>query len=473
MSDGSIAGPGDWDRARAAPTLSRMSERAPMSPPTPDLRRACERNLRVYYVFKLLSEMWLLIPIFIAFLLLERGLSVGQVALIESPFWLMATLAEVPTGAVADRWGRRVSLLLGAVTTVIAMFAFGLADTLPLILVSYMLWATALTFTSGADGALLYDTLRQLGRERDFERIAGRGAALSAAGVLVATLAGGPVAGAVGMQATVFLSAGTMVLLTATTALFHEPPHREAGAAPAPYLQGLREAGRTIRATPAVLALMPLGAVLTTCPMVMIILVQPFLLSHDFTVGWEFSLLQVPMWLASVLGGLLAFRLLRLAGMPGALGVVALLATLGFAGAAVWDHTGALAFIALIPLARSVTGPLTIGYINHRVPSDQRATVLSLNLMVYSVALVPIMPILGLVADRLDLPATFAVAGALVGGLSLIGGLSWLRVHRAHPLAAEPFDLPRMPEHALGAPLESGLPIEPSLDVAGEDRPDA
>ena len=451
-----------------------MSARVPVSPPTPDLRRACERNIRVYYVFKLLSEMWLLIPIFVAFLLLDRGLSIGQVALIESPFWLMATLAEVPTGAVADRWGRRVSLLLGAVTTVIAMFAFGLAHTLPLILVSYMLWALALTFTSGADGALLYDTLRQLGRERDFERIAGRGAALSAAGVLAATLAGGPVAGAVGMQATVFLSAGTMVLLTATTALFHEPPHREAGAAAAtPYLQGLREAGRTVRETPAVLALMPLGAVLTTCPMVMIILIQPFLLSHDIDVGWQFSLLQVPMWLGSVLGGLLAFRLLRLGGTPGALGVVALLATIGFAGAAVWDHTGALAFIALIPLARSVAGPVTIGYINHRVPSDQRATVLSLNLMVYSLALVPIMPVLGLVADRLDLPATFAVAGALVGGLSLIGGLIWLRVHRAHPLGGWPVNVPRMPEHALGAPLESGLPMESGLDVARGDRPDA
>ena len=379
----------------------------------------------------------------------------------------MATLAEVPTGAVADRWGRRVSLLLGAVTTTIAMFAFGLADTLPLILGSYMLWATAFTFTSGADAALLYDTLRPLRRERDFERIAGRGAALSAAGVLAATLAGGPVAGAVGMQATIFLSAGTMALLAATAALFHEPPHHVTGAAPVSYLRGIREAGRTIRQRPAVLALMPLGGVLTTCPMVMIILIQPFLLSHDFTVGWEFSLLQVPMWLGSVLGGLLAFRLLRLGGTPGALAIVALLATIGFAGAAAWDHIGALAFIALIPLARSVTGPLTIGYINHRVPSDQRATVLSLNLMVYSVALVPIMPILGLVADRLDLPATFAVAAALVGGLSLISGLIWLRVHRAHPLGAGPVALPRMPEHALGAPLESGL------DVAREDRPEA
>lgn len=443
--------------AEAAHTMGRMSSRARVSPPPPDLRRAYERNLRVYYVFKLLSEMWLLIPIFVAFLLLDRGLSVGQVALIESPFWLMATLAEVPTGAVADRWGRRVSLLLGAVTTTVAMFAFGLADTIPLILGSYMLWATALTFTSGADAALLYDTLRQLGREREFERFAGRGAALSAAGVLAATLAGGPVAGVVGMQATIFLSAGTMALLAITTALFREPPHHETGAAPASYLRGIREAARTIRDRPAVLALMPLGGVLTTCPMVMIILIQPFLLSHDVTIGWEFSLLQVPMWLGSVLGGLLAFRLLRLGGTPGALAIVALLATIGFAGAAAWHHIGALAFIALIPLARSVSGPLTIGYINHRVPSDQRATVLSLNLMVYSVALVPIMPVLGLVADRIDLPATFAVAAALVGGLSLISGLLWLRVHRAHPLAAEPLGLPRMAEHALGGPLESGL----------------
>ena len=443
--------------------MSRMSARAPLPPPSPDLRRACERNLRVYYAFKLLSQMWLLLPIFVAFLLLERGLSVGQVALIESPFWLMATLAEVPTGAVADRWGRRVSLFLGAVTTAIAMFAFGLADTVPLILGSYMLWALALTFTSGADGALLYDTLRQLGRERDFERIAGRGHALTALGVLVATLAGGPVAGALGMQTTIFLSAGTMALLAGTVALFHEPPHRDAGEAPPAYLQGLREAGRTVRATPAVLALMPLGAVLMAGSMIMIILIQPFLLSHGFAIGWQFSLLQVPMWLASVLGGLLAFQLLRLAGTPRALAVVGVLATLGYLAAGLWDHAGALAFLVLIPLAGSLTGPLLFGYINHRIPSGQRATVLSLNQMVYSVALVPIMPLLGLVADRIDLAATFTVAAALIGVSSLITGVIWLRVHRAHPLGGEPVAPAPAREHARGAPLE------PGLEVAGGD----
>ncbi len=443
--------------------MSRMSARAPLPPPSPDLRRACERNLRVYYAFKLLSQMWLLLPIFVAFLLLERGLSVGQVALIESPFWLMATLAEVPTGAVADRWGRRVSLFLGAVTTAIAMFAFGLADTVPLILGSYMLWATALTFTSGADGALLYDTLRQLGRERDFERMAGRGHALSALGVLAATLAGGPVAGALGMQTTIFLSAGTMLLLAGTVALFHEPPHRDAGEAPPPYLQGLREAGRTVRATPAVLALMPLGAVLMAGSMIMIILIQPFLLSHGFAIGWQFSLLQVPMWLASVLGGLLAFQLLRVAGTPRALAVVGVLATLGYLAAGLWDHAGALAFLVLIPLAGSLTAPLLFGYINHRIPSGQRATVLSLNQMVYSVALVPIMPLLGLVADRIDLAATFTVAAALIGVSSLITGVIWLRVHRAHPLGGGPVAPAPGREHARGAPLE------PGLEVAGSD----
>ena len=81
----------------------------------------------------------------------------------------------------------------------------------------------------------------------------------------------------------------------------------------------------------------------------MIILIQPFLLSHGFAIGWHFSLLQVPMWLASVLGGLLAFQLLRLAGTPRALAVVGVLATLGYLAAGLWDHAGALAFLVLIP----------------------------------------------------------------------------------------------------------------------------
>ena len=438
-----------------------MSGRVPTPQLAPEMRQRYERNLRVYYVFKLLSEMWLLLPIWVAYLLLERGLSLGEVTLIEAPFWLAVALSEVPTGAVADRWGRRTSLILGALTTALAILAFGLASTLPLILLSYLVWAVAMTFTSGADSALLYDSLKQLGREREFERIAGRGAAMLAVGLVIATLAGGPVAEAIGLRETIFLSAGTMLLAATAAWMFTEPPHRAAGESVS-YGAGLRQAAATVRSAPPVRTIIPLGAVLMAGTVVLVVLSQPFLLSHGYSVGWEFSLLQVPLAMTGILGGLLAFRLLRRAGMAGTMSTLVLIVVLAYVGAALWDSVGAIAFLALIPLARSITEPAVAGYINHRVPSGQRATVLSLHSVAFSLALAPIMPILGFSADDLDLTMAFAAAAGLIGGLSLLTGVLWLRAHRSHPLPEEPAliareGLPLVPEHAFAAPLESGL----------------
>lgn len=426
-------------------------------------RHGYERNVRLYYVFKFLSEAWLLLPVWVAYLLLERDLSVGEMTLIEAPFWLAVALSEMPTGAVADRWGRRTSLILGAITTALAIFAFGLATTLPLILVSYLVWAIAWTFTSGADNALLYDSLKQLGREDEFERIAGRGAAVLAAGLVIATLAGGPVAAAIGLQETVFLSAATMGLVAATAALFREPPHRAEGEGPQSYLRGIRDAASTVRARPPVATIIPLGAILMAGTVVLVVLSQPFLLSHGYEVGWEFSVLQLPFAATGIAGGLLAFQLLRRAGMPGTMGSVVAIVILAYAGAALWDSVGSIAFLALIPLARSITQPVTMGYINHRVPSRQRATVLSLDSVAFSLVLAPVMPILGFNADGLSLTTAFAVAAGLIGGLALLTGLLWLRAHRAHPLKGESTELPPVVEHAMAAPLESGP------EVAEED----
>ena len=93
--------------------------------------------------------------------------------------------AEVPTGALADRFGRRWSLMLGSSLFAAAVFIFGIADNYPIILLSYTAWGLALTFQSGADTALLYDSLKHLNREEEFQRINSRLWALrSAAAVL-------------------------------------------------------------------------------------------------------------------------------------------------------------------------------------------------------------------------------------------------------------------------------------------------
>ena len=71
----------------------------------------------------------------------------------------------MPTGAVADRWGRRYSLMLGALMFSVAIFVFGIAENYPILLVSYTAWGLAMTFQSGADTALLYDSLKAIDSE--------------------------------------------------------------------------------------------------------------------------------------------------------------------------------------------------------------------------------------------------------------------------------------------------------------------
>ncbi len=206
---------------------------AALPPLSPSERRAYARNLPKYYLFVFLSEAQLWFPIWVAFLLLERGLSLTEVAIIDAPFWLIVVFAEVPTGAVADRWGRSTSLGLGAGVYAIALVAFAFAPTLPWIMATYMVWAVALTLTSGTDSALIYDTLKVLGREREYERFAGRGMAIRSATLVIAVIAGGPLVEATSFQTPMLLGAGFLVAAALVTVSFREPPvSRQAASSP-------------------------------------------------------------------------------------------------------------------------------------------------------------------------------------------------------------------------------------------------
>ena len=82
---------------------------------------------RIYLVLTLLTTLatsliWGIDTIF----LLSAGLSNAQVFLVNSCFMIGQLLFEVPTGVVADNWGRRVSFLIGCVwlAAATAMYAW-------------------------------------------------------------------------------------------------------------------------------------------------------------------------------------------------------------------------------------------------------------------------------------------------------------------------------------------------------------
>ena len=68
-------------------------------------------------------------------------------------------LFELPTGVVADTFGRRVSVVIGVLGTGVAFVVLGLASTYLTAIVSQVLFGIFATFTSGADVAWLTDEI--------------------------------------------------------------------------------------------------------------------------------------------------------------------------------------------------------------------------------------------------------------------------------------------------------------------------
>src|SRR5512137_261289 len=132
-----------------------------------------ERNIPKNYLYTFLSGTRLSEAIWMLYLAF-RGMSLVQIGLIESVFHVTSMLMEVPTGIVADRFGRKTSRLLGRV-----MAMAGTA----LMIGSRSFWGFALAFVfvalsfnleSGAGDALVYDSLIQCGKQDSYTKVKGR-----------------------------------------------------------------------------------------------------------------------------------------------------------------------------------------------------------------------------------------------------------------------------------------------------------
>src|SRR5262249_34875219 len=88
----------------------------------------------------------------------ERHLSAALVATVLAAGDFALLLLEVPTGWFADRFGHRLSLIVGSAAQVLGMLACWLGRGVPAFVAASVLVAAGDAFRSGADQALLFRT---------------------------------------------------------------------------------------------------------------------------------------------------------------------------------------------------------------------------------------------------------------------------------------------------------------------------
>lgn len=162
-------------------------------------------NTRKFYLRQIFGELMPIYPLY-ALLLSNKGLSVQQISLLLIIWSLPVVFLEIPTGILADRWSRRNMIILGSLAKAACFFVWIFSNGFALFALGFVLWGVGGAFISGAEEALVFDSLKSQESETKFDVILGRGRFLSGISTIIACVSGGYIGMHFGMEYALYLS---------------------------------------------------------------------------------------------------------------------------------------------------------------------------------------------------------------------------------------------------------------------------
>jgi MFS family permease len=141
-------------------------------------RQQLERNVRILYWTASLMWMRFFIPVLALFYIASQ-VNIQQFAFIMAAFALSTLLLEIPTGVVADLLGKKNTLILSRCMYIIEIALVAFFNGFWFFLIAKVISGIGVSLSSGTDSAMLYDTLKKLGREKEHQKISGRIAMVS------------------------------------------------------------------------------------------------------------------------------------------------------------------------------------------------------------------------------------------------------------------------------------------------------
>jgi len=129
-------------------------------------------NIKKFYLMKVFMSFFFAVPILVLFWQ-DYGLSMTQIMLLQTAFSVAVVFLEVPSWYFADMFGKKKSLILWAVFWFLGMSLYAIWHSFWIFIVAEILFAMWISALSGADSAFLYDTLVDLWRGKEYKKIWG------------------------------------------------------------------------------------------------------------------------------------------------------------------------------------------------------------------------------------------------------------------------------------------------------------
>ncbi len=374
------------------------------------------RNLYALYLVKVAKWMNLVMPIVVLFYK-SNGMTMQDIFTLQAVYSVTLMAFEIPTGYFADSAGRRTSILLGSLFGFGGYLIYSVSGGFWEFVVAETILGVGMSLVSGADSAMLYDSLVSSRVPEKYTRLEGRITSLGNFAEALAGITGGLLA-AISLRTPYFFQAGVAFLAIPAALLLTEPPVHGRVIKP-----GLRDIGsiivKVLHGDRKLFWNTMFSATTGVSTLTMAWFAQPFFIRS----GLKITMFGVVWAVLNLSVGIAAMHAWRLESKMGPRRIVLLftfLLILGYFGLALGGIVAGFMFLLMFYVARGLATPTLRNYINMITTSDVRATVLSVRNFIIRGLFALLGPLYGLVTDRHGLSSALLLAGSIFTLLSTI-----------------------------------------------------
>lgn len=381
------------------------------------MKRTSRSNIWKLYLIKISKWFMLFMPYVVPFYQ-ENGLDMHQIMVLQAIYSVSVIALEIPSGYFADVIGRRRTLILGVIMGTIGMGLYSLSYGFLGFLFAELVLGFGQSFVSGADSALLYDSLLDNQKEKEYIRYEGRMVSVGNVAEAAAGIIGGLLA-LISLRTNYYVQTGVSMLAVPAAILLMEPgKHKRLGVFNFQII--LNVVSDSLFINKELRTNIFLSAIIGSATLTMAWFAQPYfefvkLPLSLFGIMW--TLLNLTVGLAAML----AYRVERKLGANFTVLLVAILIPAGYLALGQFSSIWAISILFFFYIVRGVATPVLKDYIHRLTSSEVRATVLSVRNFIIRICFVLVGPVMGYLTDQTSLQTALTFGGIvfLVSGLML------------------------------------------------------
>lgn len=374
-------------------------------------------NILKMYLLK--GVLWFMVamPIIVLFFQ-EHGLSLTEVMILQAIYSLSVALFEIPSGYIADLFGRKQTIALSTIFSFAGYLVFSFYDGFYAFAIAQILVGIGGSLMSGSDSALIYDTLLETSSKTSYTKIEGRNYAIGNFSEAFAGILGG------------FLAAGSIYLpiYVQTSILFFSIPIALTLVEPT-----MHEENKLDRSFKAIFEVIKFSMVdnkklrwliiyssaMGMATLSMAWFAQPFFKEVGVPLAY-FGVLWAGLNFSAGLTSINAYQFDKKENNYKILIYLSLAMVISFILLGFNSSIYGLIFILIIYLLRGIVTPILRNAINENTTSNKRGTVLSIRSFIIRISFATCAPILGYFAENYALANSFYVLALVVGVFSLL-----------------------------------------------------